>query len=204
MTGRRCQSQASLLADIELFEELAREDGCWDGPRHFADAHTAVSYFRGTQLHPDTALHQSPGSRVTVMAGLPASGKNTWVERHRNGLPVVSFDDSREELGLAHGRNEGAVAHHAVDKAKELLRRRAPFVWNATHLSAQMRGKAVDLAFAYGATVEIVHLEQPYEVLMQRNARRDTSLCNAAIERMFLKWEVPAPTEAHRVTLVAP
>ena len=43
------------------------------------------------------------------------------------GLPVVSFDDARMELGLRHGENEGAAAHRAVDKARSLLRARQPF-----------------------------------------------------------------------------
>jgi predicted kinase len=48
-------------------------------------------------------------------------------------------------------KNEGAVAHRAVDKAKELPRKKAPFVWNATHLSEQTRTKTLDLLFAYHA-----------------------------------------------------
>jgi predicted kinase len=91
------------------------------------------------------------------------------------------------------------VAHRAVDFAKELLRRQAPFVWNTTHLSAQMRKKTLDLLYAYDAQVELVYLEQPPQVIFQRNSRRDTSLPNKAIERMLFKWEVPLPTEAHVV-----
>ena len=134
-----------------------------------------------------------------MMSGLPASGKNHWVAEHRAGLPVVSIDDARQELGLKHGANEGAVAHRAADFAKEMLRKHAPFVWNTTHLSAQMRKKTLDLLYAYDAQVEMVYLEQPPQVIFQRNHRRDTSLPNKAIERMLFKWEVPLPTEAHVV-----
>jgi predicted kinase len=158
-----------------------------------------VSYFRGADVHPDYPLFQEPGSRVTVMCGLPASGKNTWVAANRKGLPVVSFDDAREELGLRHGQNEGLAAHHAVDKAKALLRTKAPFVWNATHVSQSMRDKSLDLLFAYGAEVELVYLELPRHELLSRNSRRDTSLTNKALEGMLHKWELPLPTEAHLV-----
>jgi predicted kinase len=202
MRGRICPDQQKVLDDIELFRELAREEGCYGVPRPFVDAHTRVSYFRGADVHPDYALFQEPGSKVTVMCGLPASGKNTWVEQHRKGLPVVSFDDAREELGLKHGKNEGMAAHYAVDKSKELLRRKAPFVWNATHLSQSMRDKTLDLLFAYGAEVELVYLERPRQELLRRNSRRDTSLTNKALQAMLLKWELPVPTEAHQVTYV--
>ncbi len=199
MRGRICADQQKVLDNIQLFRELAKEDGCYEGPRGFADAHTRVSYFRGADLHPDYPLFQEPGAAVTVMCGLPASGKDTWVAQHRPGHPVVSFDDSRLELGLRHGKAEGVVAHHAVDKAKKLLRAKAPFVWNATHLSQQMRDKTLDLLFAYGAEVEIVYLEKPRMELLRRNHRRDSSLTNKALQAMTLKWELPVPTEAHRV-----
>ena len=107
MRGRICPDQQKVLDSIELFREMAREEDCYGQPRAFADAHTRVSYFRGADVHPDYSLFQEAGSQVTVMCGLPASGKNTWVEKNRKGLPVVSFDDAREELGLKHGRAEG-------------------------------------------------------------------------------------------------
>jgi len=197
MLGRHYEKRADSMADIALFEELAQEEGCWKGPRQMADAHTRLAYFRGADTSPDYPLFQNPGSRVTVMCGLPASGKNHWVAQHRKGLPVVSFDDARTELGLRHGENDGMAAHHAVDQAKALLRRHERFVWNATHLSQQMRTKTLDLLWAYHAQIELVYLEAPHAELMRRNRERDTTLSNAGIERMLHRWELPAPTEAH-------
>ena len=201
--GRICDDVTSILDNIELFKELAAEENCLGRPRQFVDAHTAVSYFRGASVHPDYPLFQEPGSKVIVMSGPPASGKNTWVEQHCPALPVVSFDDAREELGLRHGKNEGMVAHLAVDKAKAMLRAHEPFVWNATHLSEQMRQKSLDLLYAYNAEVEVVYLEQPRAELLARNSRRDTSLNNKALLGMLTKWEPPLPTEAHRVTYLS-
>ncbi|WP_217618665.1 AAA family ATPase [Achromobacter sp. GbtcB20] len=199
MRGRLCADAGRVLDNIALFCELARDEQCFGQPRVFADAHTAVSYFRGADVHPDYALFQEPGSRVIVMSGLPASGKNTWVAAHHPDLPVVSFDDAREELGLRHGKNEGMVAHLAVDRAKALLRARTPFVWNATNLSELMRKKTLDLLYAYQADVELVYLEKPRAELLRRNARRDTSLSNKTLTGMLHRWDLPLPTEAHRV-----
>ncbi|HBK01111.1 MAG TPA: hypothetical protein DDZ62_14915 [Delftia acidovorans] len=141
-------------------------------------------------------------NKTSERGGLPASGKNTWVAAHHGDLPVVSFDDARTELGLRHGQNEGAAAHHAVDKAKALLRAGQPFVWNATHLSRQMRGKTVDLCLAYGARVELVHLEASRPTLLARNRARDTTLTNAALLGLLQRWDVPLPTEAHALSLL--
>jgi predicted kinase len=200
MRGRVFADMARVLDEIELFREVAREDGCYGTPRSFATDHTRVCYFRGTDVHPDYALHQRPGSRVVVMCGPPASGKNTWVEAHHPDLPVVSFDDAREALGLRYGRNEGAVAHATTDKAKGLLRQRAPFVWNATHLASPMLEKTLGLLHAYDAEVELVHLEAPRAELLRRNARRDTTLTGERLEEMLLRWEVPTPEVVHRAT----
>jgi predicted kinase len=199
MNGRTYVGKAGCLQDIELFELAAQEDGCWDGPKAAADAHTRLMYARGADIHLDSPFFQQEGSRVTVMSGLPASGKDIWVAAHCPGLPVVSFDNAKTELGLKHGENDGLAAHHAIDQAKELLRKKAPFVWNATHLSQQMRDKTLDLLFAYHARVRLVYLEVAASVLFARNTRRDTTLRNADIERMLFRWELPTPAEAHEV-----
>lgn len=199
MRGRVCHDKEGVLDSIELFREAARLDGCLDQPKAFASKHTAVSYFRGASVDPSFELRRGDGPRVVVMCGLPASGKNTWVEKNCRGAPVVSFDDARAELGLRHGKNEGMVAHAAIEKAKQLLRQKIPFVWNATHVSQQTRKKTLDLLFAYHAEVDVVYVEAPRKVIFSRNENRDTSLSNKRIEEMLFKWEVVVPTEAHGV-----
>jgi predicted kinase len=175
-----------VLCDVALFRELAMEEGCYGIPRAFADRFTRLRYFRGEDVHVDTAYHREQGSRVTLMSGLPASGKDTWIESHRRGLPVVGFDDAREELGLRHGKNDGLAAHR-------------DFVFIATHLSRQRRERSIDLLLSYGAEVEVAYLEQAEAELLRRNSRRDSTLPNAAIGRMLHRWEVVLPTEAHSV-----
>lgn len=72
-------------------------------------------------------------------------------------------------------------------------------MWNATHLSEQMRGKTLDLLFAYEAHVRLVYLEAPSSVVFARNRQRDSTLSNKDLERMLHRWEVPLPWEAHAV-----
>lgn len=199
MRGRICADKDNVLVSIELFRELAREEGCYGQEKAYADAHTRLEYARHGKGHPDYALYPAQGSEVVLMCGLPASGKNTRVEQEYPHLPVVSFDDAKAELGLKHGENDGAAAHFAVNRAKEFLRAKKPFVWNATHLSQQMRDKSLDLVYSYDAKVRIMYLEQTFEELRRRNAARDSTLSQAALERMFNRWEVPVPAEADQV-----
>jgi predicted kinase len=198
--GRICADTQRTLDNIELFRELAREEGCYGGPRRFPDAHTRLMYCRsrGT-LCLDYPFFQERGAQVTVLAGLPASGKNTWVENNAKGLPVVSFDDARAELGLKHGSHSGAAVQRALEKARICLRAQSPFVWNATHLSQQMRTKTLDLLYDYRAEVRIVYLEAPFKEIFRRNSGRNTTLTNRELEKMLLRWELPLATEAHHV-----
>ena len=199
MQGRGFAGKQGVLDDIEVFRLLAEDEGCLDQPKAFADDYTRRSYFRGASVLPQYSLYREvQGSQVIMLAGLPASGKDTWVSQHAADLAVVSFDDARQELGLSHG-DKGPVAQYAIDKAKTLLRRRELFVWNSTHLSQQMRKKTLDLLYSYDADVQLVYLEQSERELMRRNARRDTTLRNKDIERMYFRWEVPTPVEADRV-----
>lgn len=199
MQGRGFAGKQGLLDDIEVFRLLAEDEGCLDRPKAFVDDYTRRCYFRGASVLPQYSLYREvQGSQVIMLAGLPASGKDTWVNQHAADLAVVSFDDARQELGLSHG-DKGPVAQYAIDKAKALLRRREPFVWNSTHLSQQMRKKTLDLLYSYDADVRLVYLEQSERELMRRNARRDTTLRNKDIERMYFRWEVPTPVEADRL-----
>lgn len=201
MRGRCCEGRQAVLDDIALLRELAAEEGCLEGPRAFPDAHTRMRYFRsGGRIPSDYPFHQEPGSSAIVLSALPAAGKDTWVTTHCSDRAVISFDDAREELGLKHGRHAGAAIQLATERAKALLRDKAPLVWNATHLSGQMRKKTLDLLYAYDAVVEIVYLESPEPVIKARNHRRDTTLTNEAIDRMLHRWEVPTPVEAHTLT----
>lgn len=200
MRGRESIHRQGALDDLVLFEMLAKEEQCWDKPRGFSDAYTRLQYVRENgQVALDYPMHQEKGSKVIVMAGLPASGKNTWVERHFSHLEVLSFDDAKAELGLKHGDNVGKAVHQVTDRAKQLLAAQTPFVWNATHLSPDMRKKTLDLLFQYQAEVEVVYIEQPENILFSRNDARDSTLSNKALEGMLFKWDIPLPYEAHRV-----
>lgn len=189
--------QQMVLDDIAVFRLMAEEKGCLSTPAQFPDEYTRMRYFRGALIQPEFPFfREKTGSSVIVMSGMPASGKDTWVRANTGNLPVISFDDARDELGLTHGKNEGKVAHHAIDKAKALLRRSEPFVWNSTHLSSQMRKKTLDLLYSYDADVKMTYLEQPEQIILQRNSKRDTSLTNKDLVQMLFKWEVPTPVEA--------
>lgn len=200
MLGRHYVKKQDSMDDISLFEELCKEQKCYENPKQFPDLNTKMEYFRSNgQISPDYPFYKETGARVIVLSGLPASGKNSWIAQNYPDMPVVSFDDAKEELGLSHGDNPGRAVHLVTDTAKSFLREHQDFIFNATHLSSQMRKKTLDLLFNYNAHVTIVYLEASEKEIKQRNTARDSSLPNKKIDEMLFKWEVPTAMEAHEI-----
>lgn len=197
MKGRFCHDQQKVLDDIELFREVAKELNCLDKPYAFPDDATRLAYFRSQgQRYADEPVFVERAFEVVMLSGLPASGKNTWVDRHPD-LPTISYDDLREEFGLKPGEGTGTLVHAADDRMREFLRARQPFVINATHLSRQMRRRTLDLIADYGGQVRVVYFEAPREEILARNRERDTTLTNQKLLKMASRWEVPGHDEAH-------
>jgi putative nucleotidyltransferase with HDIG domain len=203
--GRRCRDpgdRQKLIDNTALFVDLAGEEGVLDAPRAFASEHTRFVYLRDApgRRSPDVLAHDDTRCEVVVMSGLPASGKDGWLARHRPGLPVVALDALREELDIDHGGGQGAIIAAARERARELLRRRDPFAWNATNISHTLRAGLIDFLTGYAARIHVVYIEvEAGEQEIRNRARRDP-VPRAALARMLDRWSPPRPGEAHRVT----
>jgi predicted kinase len=202
--GRRCADpadQARIVEQCELYRELCREQGVLDAPRAFASDHTRVVWREsGGRRAADALAFDDTTCEVTVMVGLPASGKDTWLAIHRPELPVVSLDAIREDHDIEPGDDTSTIVHAAKDAAREHLRAGRDFAWNATNLSEQVRGSVVELARGYRARVHIVYCEASPEALTARNRARRMPVPAAVIAGMIDRWSVPSLDEAHAVT----
>ncbi|PWV44486.1 AAA family ATPase [Nocardiopsis sp. L17-MgMaSL7] len=201
--GRHCGDTSEVLDNIGLYAEYCAEQRCLDTPRAFPSDHARFWFFRRPDRDPDYAAHDDTRLTVTVMSGLPGAGKDHWIGANRPDVPVVSLDALRTELGVRPTADQRPVAAAAAERAREHLRAGRSFVWNATHVSRDLRGRSVSLAADYRARVEIVALEAPPRVLGERMDRRSAPVPRAAVERLVRRWECPDPTEAHRVTRLA-
>lgn len=200
MRGRIYFDKQKCLDDIEIFEILCKEIDCYDKPFEFISNNAKIKYFESMgSTDPRSDFFKNTKSDVIVLSGLPASGKDTYIKNNYPNLPVISFDDARKKFNIRHGQNEGQAIHWAIDQAKEHLRKSEPFIWNATHISSEMRQKTLSLLMDYDANIKIVYLEQPFDMLMSRNTARDSTLKNKTIEQMLFKWSVPSKKEAHEV-----
>ncbi len=197
--GRICQDTQRILDQIELFRELCGEQGCLEGPRRFASDHSRVVYFRSEGRHPDAEVWDDRKLEVVVMSGLPGAGKDTMVRERFAHLPMVSLDGLRAELDVDPRDNQGLVVQSARERARELLRREEPFVWNATNLSRRFRGPLLSLLFDYGARIRVAYVEAPASLLFAQNRARAAVVPEAVIRSMMERWEIPGLDEAHMV-----
>ena len=201
LRGRIAGDVDERVEGIELCRLFVEEAGCLEGTFGFADAHTRRAYLSGKNVSPEYALFDGTWGEVTLVCGLPGTGKDTWIERHLPGAPVVSLDDVRREVGVGPQDEQGRVIQEATERARVCLRDRRPFVWNATNLTVRTRSRIVGLCESYGAHVRIVYLEAPWDVTLERNDARsgDERVPVGVIERMLARFEPPLPGEADAV-----
>lgn len=197
--GRVCPDLPDLLGRIDLFRDLARELGCLDRPYPFASDHSRFLYFRKPSADPAFHAFDDTWGEVTLLCGLPSSGKDTYVRKHAGNAPVISLDSLRAELGIRWTDHPGPVVRLAKERARAHLRARQPFFWNATNLTRDLRAPLVQLFTDYGARTRIVYLAAPWREILRRNRTREAQVSEDAILDMARRLEVPDLTEAGRV-----
>lgn len=200
ITGRICQDKQPLFETIELFKDTCREYDCLEQPKHFINERSMLFYMlRGDQyLH--YAPHEESGSHVYMMAGLPASGKDTYVNTEFDDYPVISLDQIRGDLSILPTKRQGKVIQAAKKQAKLYLAQKQDFIWNATNIAHSNRTSLIQLFLDYNAKVHIIYREAPYQEILRRNAKRTKPVPEKAIHSMIDRLDIPKLWEADSVT----
>lgn len=199
VTGREADAKEEFQERVELFADCARELDIWESPYVFADSYTRFQYFQKEELWHGASLYDNTEFDVILLSGLPLAGKDSWIAENGAGMPVISLDDIREELGFPPAKGSDHAANLAKNRARELLRKKEPFIWNATNIIRETRQKLVGLFAGYHARVHILYLEAPYQELLARNQRRERYIPVHALEEMIRRLEIPEPWEAYEV-----
>lgn len=185
LLGRCCADKESLLDRVIYFKVYSKELGCFYGPKKFKNDYTRFLYFTENKIYHGSEVFDSREFEVIVMVGLPLSGKDTYINDNFKGLKIISLDDIREKLNISPTKDFGQVGAIAFSKAKEFLRRKEGFVWNATSLRRENRQKLIRLCNSYGAKVRFIYLEVPYKELISRNKSRKRYVPVEAINKMI-------------------
>ena len=200
--GRICPDPQKLLNNIALFADICRQAECFNRSYPFPSDHQRFNFFRDADGTGDEPRDEEFACEVVLMSGLPAAGKDYWIQHHLKSWPMVSLDEIRSQLGVAPNEAQGEVLNRARDLAREFLRSGKAFVWNATNLTRQIRHECIRLFAEHKARVRIVYREVSSDRLFYQNRHRRNRVPVSVIERMLDRWETPDRTEAHQVDCV--
>lgn len=200
--GRICHDPEDIKLRVELSREVFEELGVYGFRYPFANAESKVAYMMRDDRHPAYEAFEDQICVVTVMSGLPGSGKSTWIEDNIPHLPKVSLDDLREDMDVDPTDNQGRVIQAAIEAAKVHLRAKRDFVWDTTNITLDMRSKIVRLLRDYNARIRMVYVETPTDVLLKQNNDREATVPIAVLAKLARKLDPPKDWEAHEVVRV--
>lgn len=201
--GRTTASSDRSEENLAYWLLLAEELGCADDVFAFANDHARFSFFRQQEPNLHYAPYAARSCRVTMMAGVPGTGKDTYLTRNHEDLPVVSLDNIRREMKVDPTDEQGAVIQTAREQCREYLRGKRSFAFNATNLLKVTRARWIDLFADYDAEIEIIYLEPPQHRILTQNKNRDHSVPESVVRKMLGRVEPPTIAEAHRVRWIA-
>jgi len=201
--GRICQDADEILLKIDLFEELCVENNCFGKQKDFKSNYGRFHYFYKGESSPDYEPYDDLICTVTIMCALPGSGKDTYIKSNLD-LPELSLDNIRREnkISPTDKKKNGQVVQMGKEKAKEYLRAKKSFVFNATNITSEMRSRWISLFVDYNARVQIIYVEVPYKRLKRQNSNREFKVPEKVIDKMIKKLEIPTFREAHDVQYV--
>ena len=199
MRGRYGNDLAASLEKVAYCEMLAEECGCLEAPYRFCDPYSQWGYMRKKTAWRGQPLFRESWGEVILLSGLPGTGKDTWIRKHHPDLPMVSLDEIRQRLHVLPTDKQAPVVAAAQEEARALLRKKQPFIWNATSITGDLRSKQIDLFEQYGASVKTVFLETEWEEELRRNAGRQAVVPVPVIESMLSRLEMPERFECEEV-----
>lgn len=197
--GRDTESMQRPEENLHYWKLLSQEIGCFEGSFPFATDQSRLVYFRSDEPNLHYVPHENFSARVTMISGLPGSGKDTWLAKHRSDLPVISLDEIRREFDVDPTDDQGRVIQLASERCREKLRAGQSFAFNATNLLRQTRGRWLSLFADYNAWVELVYVEPPMKCILKQNRDRNHSVPESVIYKLAAKVEPPNWLEAHQL-----
>ncbi len=137
-------------------------------------------------------------SVLTLLVGIPGSGKSTFVASNKKENQVVlSSDAIRKELlsGEEDQSNNKLIFATLYARAREFLLQGKDVVLDATNISVFERKRVlsnfVDLHLKRVAVV----FETPVEVCVERDAKRDRTVGRDVIEKYVKRYQKPSKRE---------
>ena len=201
--GRISDTNDEKLVVIEEFKEKAISLNCYDQSFKFNNDYTKNKYLSSDNIWHSDTLYDSTWGEVILICGLPGTGKDTFIKKNFPNHKIISLDDIRERYKIKPTDNQGEVYNIAKEQAKEYLRAKIPFVWNATNITKMIRDKQIALFEEYNAKVRVIFLETAYSEMLKRNNKRSRYVSEKVINEMLEKLEIVEDFEASIVEWIS-
>ncbi len=184
------------------FMETAERAGCLSEPPKFADETSRFAFLSRKSRDASAVVADDTWGEIVMMAGLPGTGKDTWIGRNHPELPMISLDEIRKEIHVLPTEPQEPVVSLAYSRAREFLCNHTPFLWNATNITTDIRNRQLSMFMRYGASVRIVYLETSVDEQYRRNRNRVAVVPEEAVTRMRRHLVLPTIHEARRVEYI--
>ncbi|MCR4573687.1 MAG: AAA family ATPase [Lentisphaeria bacterium] len=184
------------------FMEMAERNSCLKIPPKFVDDVSRFAFLSRRSNDSDVVVADDTWGEIVMMAGLPGTGKDTWIGRNRPDLPMISLDEIRKEIHVLPTEPQEPVVTLAYSRAREFLRSHTPFLWNATNITTDIRNRQLSMFMRYGASVRIVYLETTVDEQYRRNRNRVAVVPDDAVTRMRRHLVLPKINEARQVEYI--
>jgi predicted kinase len=199
--GRTTAEMSRPEEKLQFWKLVSEENDCFEQPYPFANDQARFLFYRKNEPNLYYVPFEDYRCTVTMMSGLPGSGKDTWLATNRPDLPVVSLDAVRGELEIDPTDDQGEVVQLGRERCREFLRSGRSFVFNATNMLRLTRQRWIDLFADYQARIEVVYVEPPLSVILDQNKRRECPVPERVIRGLAARCEPPTITEAHCLVL---
>jgi predicted kinase len=135
-------------------------------------------------------------SKLIVSVGLCGSGKSTYASKLENTV-ILSSDELRLELygDVNDQTHNDEVFKELHKRAKDALKEGKDVFYDATNVSAKRRKALVDEFRSHVDKLVAVYFDLPYEICLERNAKRDRVVPERVIERMYKTLQIPTYLE---------
>lgn len=127
---------------------------------------------------------------ITMMVGIPASGKSTWAKQYRPNSVIVSTDAIREELwgDASVQKNNRLIFETAFQRINEAVANGNDVVFDATNITIQDRKRALN-RFPKGEEVEAVVMCCDLHTAVVRNLKRERVVPVPALVKMSGRYQ---------------
>lgn len=133
--------------------------------------------------------------QITVMSGLPASGKSTYAKQLAQEINavVLSSDAIRYELfgDETDQKHNQKVFQELHRRTKEYLKSGRNAICDATNISSKRRRAFLNELKKIDCTKNCVIMATPYKQCLDNNRSRERQVPERVIERMYRKWQTP-------------